>query len=110
MVVNKMVDEKCIHCAMPLVKATVDYNGLKLEARKCPKCGEKIFTEDLTMKAIAKLESNRLEAMYKKHPIKIGSSLGITLPKDIVEVFNISADTELKIYPQVEKRMLEISV
>ncbi len=110
MVVNKMIEEKCIRCAVPLVKTAIDYKGVKLEARKCPKCGEKIFTEDLTMKAIAKLESRRLESMYKKHPIKIGSSWGITFPKDVVEVFNISADTELKICPQVEKRILEISV
>lgn len=104
-------ERMCIQCKIPMKKTHVLYKGISFEARECPKCKEKIFTEDLTMKAIAKLEANRLEEEYIKHPIKIGHSWGVTFPKEVTEVFGLDKNnTLLKIHPNVEKGKIEISL
>lgn len=106
-----MINNKrlCIECAVPMIKTHVTYNGIQFEARECPKCHEKIFTEDLTMQAISKLEAKRLKEEYTKRPIKIGHSIGITFPKEITTVFGLAKTKILKIYPNVAKRKIEIT-
>lgn len=104
-----MNERKCINCGIPMKKTFMIYKGIKLEARQCPKCKEKIFTEDLALKAISELESNRLEKEYTKHPIKIGHSWGITFPKDMAEVFNLNkSNTKLRLQPKVRENKIEI--
>ena len=106
-----MAERKCINCGVPMKKTFVGYRGMKFEARQCPKCKEKIFTEDLTMKAISKLESKRLEEEYIKHPIKIGHSWGMTFPKEVTDVFNLNNTAiKLKIHPNLDKDKIEISL
>ena len=90
-------------------KSSVNYRGMKFEAMKCPKCNEKIFTEDLAMKAISTLEAERLKEEYIKKPIKIGHSWGITFPKEIADVFNLKK-RKLKLHPDVENQKIEISL
>src|SRR3989338_3279394 len=99
----------CINCEAPMEKIYVTYRGIKLEARQCPKCKEKIFTEDLTMKAINKLEAKRMEEEYIKHPIKIGHSWGMTFPKEVTDVFNLDNPAiKLRIHPNLDKDKIEI--
>ena len=99
----------CISCNTPMRKTYIGYNGIKFEARQCPKCKEKIFTEDLAMKAISQLETSRLEQEYIKHPIKVGHSWGLTFPKEVTEVFGLDhKGTVLKIHPNVEKGKIKI--
>ncbi len=101
----------CIKCNILMKKTSIKYKGIKLEALQCPKCKEKIFTEDLTIKAIKKLESKRLEKVYIKHPIKIGHSWGITFPKNITDIFNLNNPNKtLKIYPNLDKEKIEINL
>ena len=107
----KKSKELCIKCSAPMKKTYVSYKGLKLEARQCTKCKKKIFTEDLTMKAISQLEGKRLESEYIKKPIKVGHSFGMTFPKEVVDVFNLdNSATKLKIHPNIIKGTIEISV
>jgi hypothetical protein len=97
-------------CEVPMKKTHVTHKGLKFEARQCPECKEKIFTENLAMKAISQLEARRLQKEYIKHPIKIGHSWGMTFPKEITDVFNINnSKTTFKIHPNVEKGKIELS-
>jgi len=104
-----MAERKCINCRIPMKKTYVNYKGIRFEARQCPKCKEKIFTEDLTMKAISKLESKRLEQEYIKRPMKIGHSWGMTFPKDMAEVFNLdNPNTKLRLHPKVAEGKIEI--
>lgn len=99
----------CFTCKIPMKKSFVKYKNLELEARECPQCKERIFTEDLAMKAAAQLESQRLESEYIKHPIKIGHSWGLTFPKEVSDVFNLAnPKTILKMQPNVEKGKIEI--
>lgn len=56
----------CFTCKIPMRKSLVKYKNLKLEARECQKCKERIFTEDLAMKTAVKLElMNKLLANSK---------------------------------------------
>lgn len=101
----------CMNCKVPMKNIYVVYKGIKLEARQCPKCKEKIFTEELTMKAINKIEAKKLEEEYIKHPIKIGHSWGMTFPREITNVFNLdNPDIKLKIRPDLDKDKIEIAV
>ncbi len=101
----------CIKCDLPMHKAVVTYKELKLEARECPKCKDRIFTENLAMRAIAKLEAQRLEKEYTKHPIKIGNSWGITFPKEVVEIFSLgNPKTIVHLHPHLERNKIEIEV
>lgn len=105
---NKRV---CMYCNVPMVKAIVKYKGMEFEVQQCPKCKEKIFTEDLAMKAITQLETKRLEQEYLKHPIKVGNSWGLTFPKEVTKVFGLDhKGTVLKIHPNVGKGTIEISL
>lgn len=104
-----MNERKCINCNVPMKKTFVEYKGLKLEARQCPKCKEKIFSEELAMKAISQLESKRLEKEYIKHPMKIGHSWGMTFPKDLADAFNLSnSKTKLSLQPKLTEGKIEI--
>lgn len=106
-----MVERKCINCGVKMKKTFVKYKGIKFEARQCPKCSEKVFTEELTMKAIAELESKRLQQEYIKHPMKIGHSWGMTFPKDMAEVFNLdNPKTKLSLHPKLAENKIEISL
>ncbi|MDP3698589.1 MAG: hypothetical protein Q8R47_03300 [Nanoarchaeota archaeon] len=58
MVANKRI---CMYCNVPIDKTAVEYKGKEFEARQCPRCKENIFTEDLAMKAIAKLGTKESE-------------------------------------------------
>ncbi|MBN1645357.1 hypothetical protein JW851_04980 [Candidatus Woesearchaeota archaeon] len=101
----------CINCKIPMKKTSVRYKNIDFEAMQCPKCKEKIFTEDLAMKAISKLETERLKSEYIKQPIKIGHSWGITFPKEITDVFDLNKPkTRLKLHPDLEKGKIEISL
>ena len=101
----------CIECKVPMKNVSIDYKGVKLEARQCPKCKEKIFTEDLAMKAISKLEAKRMEERYVKHPIKIGNSWGMTFPKEVTRVFGLeNPKTTFTLTPMPEKGKIEISL
>jgi uncharacterized paraquat-inducible protein A len=55
----------CMQCDIPMKKAFVKHKGLQLEARQCPKCKKKIFTEEQTMKVVAQLEAQGLEKRVK---------------------------------------------
>ncbi len=107
-----MTNERlCINCNIAMKKTYLEHNRIKFEARQCPRCKEKIFTEDLAIKAISKLESKKLESEYIKHPIKIGHSWGMTFPKDITETFNLNnPETKLSVHPNLEKKKIEINL
>ncbi len=101
----------CIDCWIPLEKSIAKYKGLKFEALQCPKCKEKIFTEEMAKNVAILLDRKRLEEEYIKHPMKIGNSWGITFPRNLAEVFSLdNPKTRLRIHPHVEKGSIEVTV
>lgn len=105
------MEERCITCDKPMEKTFVTYKGIKFDALHCPKCKRSIFTEELAMDAIHKLEARRLLEEYQKTPMKIGRSWGMTFPKEIAEVFNLNnPKTKFKLVPKVREGKIEIRI
>lgn len=99
--------EKCMECRVEMKPSTTRYKGIMLDSLQCPKCKTKVFTEELSFKAIEKVQSARLEKEYPKQVIQIGGSLGLTFPKDVAEVFDLKGK-KVVLRPNVGKRVIEI--
>ena len=101
----------CIKCNVPMAKTFVTYKNMKFEARQCPKCKDKIFTEDLAIQAVSQMEARKVKDEYKKNPIRIGNSWGVTFPKPLVDFFNLdNPEAGLSIHANIKKRKIEIDV
>ena len=100
----------CITCTTEMRKTQVKYKGMNFEALQCPKCKQRIFTEELAMKAVAKMEAKRLQKEYIKSPLKIGHSMGMTFPKEMVEVFHLSSKSKVKMRPRPAEGKIELIV
>ncbi len=102
---------KCYKCGSSVKPVRKQIMGVYVKALKCPKCKEVFYTEELAERAAARLEERRVKEQYKKHPIQIGHSWGLTFPKDIVRVFGLdSRKTELSIKPKPGEKTIEIKV
>src|SRR3989344_938620 len=99
----------CFKCNIALKPVFITHMGIRLEALKCPKCKQSVFTESLATTAVRQLEARRLSLEYKKHPIKIGNSWGFIFPKEVTEVFGLNnSKLNLKIHPNLAKKKIEI--
>jgi len=101
--------ENCMKCGAEMKPSASNYKGIKLDSLQCPRCKTKIFTEELSIKAIEKVQSARLEKEYEKQVIHIGNSLGLTFPKDVAEVFGLEGK-KIVLRPNVGKKVIEIGV
>jgi ribosomal protein L37AE/L43A len=104
-----MTKQTCTHCCVAMGKTIVKYKGMNFDAWQCPKCKEKIFTEDLAMQAITTLEARKLKEEYVKKTIKIGNSIGMTFPKDVTEAFALEKAT-LQVHPDLKNNKIEIII
>ncbi len=104
-----MRKELCFDCEVEMRKVFTKFRGLQFEAFQCPKCKATVYTEEQAAKMAVRLQAQRLKNEYTKKAIKIGSSWGITFPKDIVSVFNLKSK-KLRIHPNLEKSKIEIAV
>ena len=103
-----MANEFCMDCGIEMKKTYVSFNDIRVEAQRCGNCGKRIFPEHLALKALKKLEAQKLEPFYHRKPIKIGSSWAITLPKEIAKLLKVDKKTKFKIRPKIHKNMLEV--
>ena len=74
-----MAKIKC-NCGGIFREATVEFEGFDIKALKCSKCGELTFTPEQFKKALL-LKELAKEINSTRKVVKIGNSLGITLPK-----------------------------
>lgn len=106
-----MATEKCDTCRVNMQIALVPFKELKVEGWKCPKCREVIFTEKQALTIAKAIDQKRLKEKYLKKPVKIGNSLGVIFPKDVVDVFNLSpGKTKLDFRADKPKGKIEITV
>lgn len=99
----------CVYCNIEMSPGYTRLRGLKMEAYRCSKCRRAVLTEEQSNKALIQMEQQRLKKQYIKKPIKIGSSWGLTFPKEIVLAFNLKSK-KLKLLPSLEKGKIEIAV
>ncbi|MBI2529721.1 MAG: hypothetical protein HYW05_01075 [Candidatus Diapherotrites archaeon] len=76
-----MIKVKC-NCGGEFREQTVEFEGFDVKGLKCSKCGELTFTPEQFRKILA-LKELAKEVNSTRKVVKIGNSLGITLPKAI---------------------------
>lgn len=108
---KKYVEDLCIYCEKKMHKSFVRYKGLELEAKECPKCHRRVFSEEQTLKAIEQIEEKELKEKYMKHPVKIGNSWGVIFPNEVSKKFQLNdKKTELIIHPMLSKKIIELQI
>lgn len=101
-----MVKIKC-NCGGSFIEKTVEFEGFDVKALKCSKCGEITFTPE-QFKKILMLKELAKEINSTRKVVKIGNSLGITLPKAAKELgLKLGSRIELKLGP---KKNLELII
>ncbi|MBC8501475.1 MAG: hypothetical protein ISS25_04465 [Nanoarchaeota archaeon] len=84
---------KC-DCGTYFEEKEIKLQGITTKAEVCPKCGRTTFNRK---QAEAFIEAKKLQEMMKskRKIIRIGNSIGITLPEKLKE-FGLKAGKELK--------------
>ena len=87
----------CSNCKNPMVEmSSKTPEGIEYKFYKCNKCGEEI----VDMKQLHNVaEKYRIMKRYRVRLSKWGLSLGIRIPKDLVDKYNFSNKDEVSIIP-----------
>lgn len=89
-----------------LEKRLVDYKEFgislgKFKANVCKNCGETFFDSEIAMKIQEKSKKMGLFGLAKKTKVaKVGNSLAIRIPKEIVEFLKLKKEKEVRIVPK----------
>ena len=103
--------EKCHKCGKPMKLIMEKHEGVDYEAYRCPSCKLIIFTQEQAIMLGKKLQQKMLKDKYIKKPIKIGNSIGVIFPRDLVKAFDLdSPDTTLNVKMDSSKNKIEITV
>jgi hypothetical protein len=107
-----MERKTCEECEGRIVKKKVDYLFLgenlgKFPAEVCIKCGEQVFDEEVMDQITAITKDKGLWGLSKRAKIaKIGSSLGVTINKNIVDFLELHKGEEVTMYPESKKKLV----
>jgi hypothetical protein len=84
---------KC-HCGAFLEEKEGDFDGFKTEALICPKCGHTAFTRQQADKYVKLRHLHKIMDAERK-VIKIGNSMGFTLP-DSMKEFGLKVGSKIR--------------
>ena len=110
-----MERKKCEECSGILEHKQVDFTlyGIslgKFPAEVCPKCGEKVFSENTSERINRLAKKKGLWGLDKKIKIvKIGNSLAIRIPKSISDFLGLKEGKEAFMHPEKDKIIIERS-
>jgi len=94
---------KCT-CGGALSDTTVEKNGVKMKAQKCSKCGETYISgSEMLRYDILKGKSSMVRKIRKS-----GDSLVVTVPKQIVEKFDVHDGDVIAFEPHEKEIKLKI--
>ena len=99
---------KCSECNGKMKESNTHYKGLEFDGWECTKCGDKIFTEEQFMDVARKMQAARLAREYKRKAMKIGNSLAVTFPKDVVDAYDLDANSHFIIHTKPKTIEFEI--
>jgi len=100
---------KCIICDGETQRKNVDYKefGITLgrfSADVCGQCGEVFFDEKTAEIIQQKSKERGLFGLAKKAKVaKIGNSIAVRIPKEIVEFLKLKKGKEVRIFPEGSK-------
>jgi len=102
--------EKCFNCAKRKMKKTmIRHKKMEFEGWKCTSCKQSFFTEEQFDEAFLKIQEQRMKEAYLKEPIRVGHSLAMTFPKDIVEVFGLEKK-KIEIKPDLKTNSIHLKI
>jgi hypothetical protein len=104
-----MAGNKCGECGTRMIEDTTTYKGIPLTSSVCPRCKLNVFTEHQFAEAFRKIQQARLRDSYTKRPIRIGNSIGITFPKEVVEAFQLKKK-KVRMKPNIGTGVIAIEV
>jgi hypothetical protein len=104
-----MAGNKCGECGKEMVTKKTRYKGLVLDVDQCPRCKSSYFSEKQFAEAFKKIQQARLKDSYLKTPIRIGNSIGITFPKEVVEAFQLKKK-KVRMKPNIGTGVIAIEV
>ncbi|MFQ6136844.1 MAG: AbrB/MazE/SpoVT family DNA-binding domain-containing protein [Candidatus Hydrothermarchaeales archaeon] len=89
---------KCPLCNDEMEERIVEWKkGIYVRTEFCSKCGEKWLDLEEHERAMAEFGIQNVTKL-RRSVIKLGSSLAVRLPKDIVESFGIKEKDQVEIY------------
>ncbi|MDQ7822807.1 MAG: AbrB/MazE/SpoVT family DNA-binding domain-containing protein [Candidatus Eremiobacteraeota bacterium] len=92
---NKAKEVRCIECRIPMMSALIEHEGIAFEGCRCPQCGHTVLTLD-QLRQHNRLRDMRRLLPEKRKIVKIGNSLGITLPGFLKE-YGLQAGREVEL-------------
>lgn len=104
----------CEECGGKIIFKTIPYElyGVKLgdyPAMACQKCGEIVFTEEISRTMTAKAKELGLFGLDAKTKVgQVGDSLDVRIPKRVAEFLGIHKGREVWIHPEKNRIIIEI--
>ena len=102
---------KCVICNGETVRKSIEHKefGISLgnfKADVCKKCHEVYFDEEIAEKIQQKSKEMGLFGLAKKAKIaKVGNSIAIRIPKEIVDFLKLEKGREVTIFPDGKKEL-----
>lgn len=97
---------KCPNCKAEMEEVKWDIGfGILVDSNHCPKCKFNVTDEKKLEQAIKQL---REKMVFERKIVRIGTGLGIRLPNQLVEKYNIQYGKAVKIIPEREKIVVEV--
>ena len=98
---------KCFECNGEYVPKDVTLNGIKTEGLVCNKCKDTVFSQAQSKKYVG-LFSLREATEAERKIIKIGGSMGITLP-DMLKKFGVKVGRKVKL-EDIDRKSIKITL
>ena len=103
---------KCIMCDGKLIQKKVEHEEFgvslgKFEAQVCSKCNEVYFDSEIVNKIQTKSKKLGLFGLVKKTKVaKVGNSLAVRIPKEIVDFTRLKKEGSVKVFPRGRKEII----
>ena len=107
-----MIRDKCDECGGKLAEKSVDFSmfgvGLgKFPAEVCTKCGDEVFTEEVSEQIDKVAKEKGLFGLAAKTTVgKSGDSLDIRINKKIAEFANLQKGQTVLVHPEGKNRIV----
>lgn len=107
-----MVRQTCEECSGKIVRKDVEFKlygervGL-FPAEVCTRCGEELFTEETSDKIDEIAKKKGLWGLsVRTKAAALGSSIGVTIHKKIVDFMDLKKGKELTVRPETKHRLI----
>lgn len=104
--------KKCWECGEKIVHKKVDFSlyGVslgKFDAEVCLKCGEEVFTEEVSKQIDNAAKESGLWGLEAHTKVgRTGDSLMIRVNKNLVKFLDLKEGEEITLYPQNKKKLI----